>query len=221
MILVVSPHLDDAALGLGDRLGQWEQPLTIATLFAGVPPSSRGTPFCSSYDTESGFTSSHEAMKARRLEDVKAAKVLGAEVVHGPFLESSYRVMPLTPAELAAWLEPLVKQLRPAELIGPLGLHHSDHLLAAEAVRLLLLVEHEVTGLAYEELPYRVQFPEEVPRALDRWRWAAFEPRFDEPAPGSESGSKRKEAALRLYKSQRWALDWHASLCPERLWRLR
>lgn len=214
--LVVCPHLDDAALSVGDHLSEWcADPCVVLTAFAGIP----GKPVISEYDARSAFKNSREAMATRRRENGNALAVFGVtHVRNGDFLESAYVTEPGDPAAVERLIEDAVMAFTPDELTGPLGLHHSDHLLLGEAFRRVAF-RSSLPTLIYEDLPYRVNFPREVEPALDRWRWAAFEPKFVEEE--RESGTAAKRAAVACYESQLWAIDGPALYCPERLWRVR
>lgn len=215
MIVVISPHLDDAVLSLGDHIAAWTDVLVL-TVFAGAPLE----PVVTDYDIRCGFPTSNVTVRSRRAEDRAALAVLDARVVHGAHVESSYVDQAASPEVIEELIGDVAQIYQPTEMFGPLGLHHSDHLLVGEAFRRAMF-RASWTGCVYEELPYRVLYPEEVAAAFDRWRWAAFEPRLELPAPGFVDGSSAKRAALAEYRSQRWALDEHASLCPERVWRVR
>ena len=92
--IYLSPHLDDAALSAGGLI--YEQthsgtPVEIWTFMCGYPPEDEPSAFAQSLHTQWGFASAAEAIRMRRLEDEKAAGLLGAKIVHFDFLDCIYR----------------------------------------------------------------------------------------------------------------------------------
>jgi LmbE family N-acetylglucosaminyl deacetylase len=78
-IAVVSPHLDDAALSLGaaiSALAHLGRTVRVVTPFAG-DPSSDAPP--NEWEQSTGFSSAGESAAARRVEDLHACALLGAE----------------------------------------------------------------------------------------------------------------------------------------------
>ena len=74
MMLVISPHLDDAVLSCGALLAA-HRGAVVATVFAGVPRDPRQR---TEWDARSGFADAAEALAARRAEDAAALAELGA-----------------------------------------------------------------------------------------------------------------------------------------------
>ena len=88
--IVLSPHLDDAALSLGGMLTKTTHTPgspVIATIFTGMPKEATST----SWDLRSGFSDSSEAMNRRLAENSRAADILGSQVVNLGFLDNEYR----------------------------------------------------------------------------------------------------------------------------------
>ena len=84
-IVVLSPHLDDAVLSLGASIADAAATgadVAIVTAFAG-DPARQGDP--SVWDRRAGFSSSLEAIEARREEDRLACTAIGARPVWLPF----------------------------------------------------------------------------------------------------------------------------------------
>jgi LmbE family N-acetylglucosaminyl deacetylase len=74
-LLVVSPHLDDAALSCAALLDRGE-PVDVLTIFSGAPePPQQGW-----WDERCGFASSAESMPARRREEENALKPGGHRI---------------------------------------------------------------------------------------------------------------------------------------------
>lgn len=216
---VISPHLDDAVLSLGQHLQTDE--FKVVTIFAGSPEDD----VCSDYDRSIGFSSSADAMEARRDEDRRAADVLDNQIEHLAFLDRQYRSEDqLSPDALSAIVR--IFQTIFAEDVQvymPLGIGHPDHRAVAQAAMLACPFRtrtgEERSILFYEELPYRVLNPEQVVEALDRLRAVGWyvSPVVD-PIPHGPLYAKR--AAIAAYRSQfpNGAED-PCLLVPERVWR--
>lgn len=209
-IVTISPHLDDAVLSLGQFLAGVARSVVV-TVFAGIPEHG-----LSEYDRSCGFTSSSEAMRARRAEDISACRSLNAEAVHLDFLDQQYG----TPADDAAISAALLPFYRSDWLIlVPLGIGHPDHVQVARCAR---DARPEGTLIAYEEAPYRVLWPEQAADVLDKIRaegWAVA----DLPYPLEVGARACKVRALAEYKSQFptvEAASEPAILVPERAWRI-
>jgi LmbE family N-acetylglucosaminyl deacetylase len=216
MMLVISPHLDDAVLSCGCPLADHPGSIVV-TVFAGAPrdPDQR-----TDWDARCGFASAGQAVAVRRQEDRAALAQLRATPVWLDFCDSQYGETPAVEAVGDA-LERLIGELRPVQVLFPLGLYHSDHLLVHAASRPALRALRHADALAYEDVPYRG-----LPGLLQR-RLAELEavhvratPARVDTGPGSPA---RKAQALRAYASQ-WrafgeqGLDDAAQ--PERCWRL-
>lgn len=77
-IVVLSPHLDDAALSLGamiERASRLGSEVTVLTVFSGDPASNEPA---ASWDRACGFATVGEAARARREEDRRACAIMGA-----------------------------------------------------------------------------------------------------------------------------------------------
>jgi LmbE family N-acetylglucosaminyl deacetylase len=88
--VVISPHLDDAALSLGACIAAAAAAgarIEILTVFAG-DPDSRAAP--GPWDLKSGFSSEGQAARERRLEDREACATLGAVPHWLPFGDEQY-----------------------------------------------------------------------------------------------------------------------------------
>ena len=218
-VVIVSPHLDDAVLSCGQLIAALpHRAVVIMTVFAAEPEE--GDHIWTEYDKKCGFPSARVAVGMRRAEDRRACSVLNARWEHLSFVDSQYVEQP-TPADVAASLARHVQALVDADdtphmLVGPVGLQHIDHVLVSSAF-LMLAEQTPINAWLYEELPYRVQWPEQVPDALARAE-ALFHVEQDHIGGGSMSV---KTAAVACYRSQQWALDGHSHLVPERYWRLR
>ncbi len=209
-LVVISTHLDDAILSAGQVIGSWPG-ATILTVCTHAPEA----PMSTDYDQRSGFSTAREACHRRRMEDRAACAVLGASPVHLGMVDGQYGT-PLDVTEVAGRLLAALIDIQPAVIVAPLGLVHADHLAVAEACRMLLAEGAEADWWVYEDQPSRVLYPETVEDALIVWRRTG---KMTLDFLGT-SDLARKEEAVRCNDSQLWALDLHAVLCPERLWRL-
>jgi LmbE family N-acetylglucosaminyl deacetylase len=211
-LLVVSPHLDDAVFAcaglIGERTGS-----AVVTVFAGVPEDPAPV---TEWDEGCGFASSREAMLARRREDAQALAILGARPVWLDFFDAQYtRPTQVGRIELAL-LEQIERQ-RPRVLALPLGLFHSDHILASVAA--LTLVDEEREWLVYEDALYR-----RIPGASDA-RLGELQRRGFRLSPcRAKALADKKSRAVECYASQLRGLatpgrPGHADLeAPERYW---
>ena len=89
-VVVVSPHLDDAAMSLGAAISRTARAggrVTILTVLAGNPDSDEPA---GEWDRSSGFATAGEASRARREEDALACERLGARPVWLPFGDEQY-----------------------------------------------------------------------------------------------------------------------------------
>ena len=156
--IYISPHLDDAALSAGGLI--YEQARSglavgIWTLNSGFPPKGELSPLAQVLHFQWGFSSGEETVRLRRLEDDRAASILGATTLHFDFLDCVYRRAPAgewlypmdvfdppvaedadLPTQMAAALS---ARLRPDDvLVCQLGVgRHVDHVNVRRAVELL------------------------------------------------------------------------------------
>jgi LmbE family N-acetylglucosaminyl deacetylase len=181
--VVVSPHLDDAALSLGAAISRATRTgarVTILTVLAGNPGSDEPA---GEWDRSSGFATAGEAAERRREEDRLACEQLGARPVWLSFGDEQYE-RGATDAEIRA---AVVEAAGTGSVLLPgFPLAHDDH-------RWL----HGLLAGAFD--PARVGLYAEQP-------YAAFEGRRPpEPwtrLPAGLGDRRRKLAAYRAYASQ-------------------
>lgn len=214
-LVVVSPHLDDAVLSCGQVLAA-HPGSTVVTLFAGFPaPDAPLT----EWDQRCGFPNGEQAVAHRREEDRIALSLLEARPDWLDFLDAQYAVSP-TPDELAAALAERLPELSPDAVLFPLGLFHSDHVLAHQAALKALAAVPHALRLAYEDVPYRAMpgLLQQRLMALAQAGWVAT------PARWREEGSAAvKQRALKAYVTQVATLGpggTDDAAAPERCWRL-
>lgn len=175
-VVVLSPHLDDAALscgGLLEFLRDREAAGLVITVCSGNPPATlrqgQGAP--------GRPRRGHATPRVRRKEDIAAMHAVDADFVHLSFPDSIYRRSPLTGRFIyrdarEPWVAPRMEDLPHIEelylvlrrlclnlgrilLVSPLGIgRHVDHTIVAQAA--LRLAERGLALLFYEDFPYVV-----------------------------------------------------------------
>jgi LmbE family N-acetylglucosaminyl deacetylase len=148
--LVVSPHLDDAVLGCGQWLADHPGALVV-TVFAGLP---REPMVSTDWDLRCGFASAVQALATRREEDRLALAMLRAAPMWLDHVDSQYGQADDEAAIVADITQALAIALPPLVLL-PLGLFHSDHLLAHRAALAALGKQPAASVWAYEDALYR------------------------------------------------------------------
>lgn len=215
-VLVVSPHLDDAALSAGQFLAGRPDAL-IVTVFAGMPKAKRVQ---TTYDKLCGFETAEEAITKRRAEDRAAAAELGAKVEHLAFVDSQYGE-PVDFGGVVACLRKLIEQHEPEFVVGPLGINHPDHALVRNAF--LEATRNAVMPVwLYEDIPSRVTHPETVTEALYSVEIGS-PPEMTHVEPGfiGTGPLEKKMSALWCYRSQLPLFpNHHELLVGERFWRV-
>jgi LmbE family N-acetylglucosaminyl deacetylase len=174
--IYISPHLDDAVLSAGGLIHDQARDgnrVEIWTLVCGFPPEAELTPFAQLLHFQWGFTSAEETVRSRRVEDERAASIVGAKAVHfdvpdciyrrGPDGEALYPMnvfIPPHPAEgdLPAKMTDILRERIQLDdvLVCPLGIGgHADHLLVRQAVEGL-----NRALWYYADVPYVLNHPE-------------------------------------------------------------
>jgi LmbE family N-acetylglucosaminyl deacetylase len=123
-VLVISPHLDDAALSLGATIYTLarRQEVCILTVFANDPESELPAQH---WDEYCGFPTAAAAARGRRAEDTAASRILGAQIRWLPFADSSHSSAP----DLSKIKQAVAAAVRNAEtvLVPGFPLTHPDH----------------------------------------------------------------------------------------------
>lgn len=203
-MLVISPHLDDAALSLGQTLAG-QPDATVLTVLAGVPADDgRLTP----YDELCGFTSSAEAVRTRLDENERACAVLDVDHIDGPWLDDQYRE-PFPGLVLDRWL--ITRLTGFDTVLIPVGIGHPDH------IRVAAVALAATTGIrtgVYLESPWYVRHPRDSVHTLDAI--AARWPLTPAELPVGSRDTKRE--AVECYASQ-LGPDMRAHVyAPEHVW---
>ncbi len=242
--LYLSPHLDDAAFSCGGQIharARRGERVSIVTLFAGpAPKAAELSAFAADLHRRWGLDSG-DAVSARRDEDLRAARSLGASCVQLDLLDAIYRVdrrgAPLYPALAALFREPprddgaVESRLRAALealpaaafVAAPLGIGgHVDHAIVHRLAR--EVVPHDRLWF-YEDFPYAESWRVRR-RALARHRgWETRAEAVD------DADLDAKSRAIACYASQlgpvwsdavareRRLRRFHRGRGGERLWR--
>lgn len=174
-VVILSPHLDDAALSCGGLLHalQGRVSTLVVSICCGNPPRVATGDGAGRSQMRRG----HVNPRFRRREDIAAMHSVNADFVHLSFPDGVYRRSPLTGKLIYRsarehWTSPRVDDMAHVEelylvlrricldlgrilLLSPMGIgHHVDHQIAAQvAVRLALA---GASLLFYEDFPYVV-----------------------------------------------------------------
>jgi LmbE family N-acetylglucosaminyl deacetylase len=216
VIIVLSPHYDDAVLSLGGMLAKREHPAVVATFFTAEPEIATST----SWDKNSGFSDSHQAIESRVKENAEALKVFGATVKDYGYSDVQYRGGTSTDAVLeqemtqdiqallAAYGDKNILVYAPA-IFTP-TITHPDH---AVVHRAFLTVadsypKDNVTFYFYEDYPYIAEFNRESVFSLSKNLENETQKIFTEERIIISSRQLRtKEKSLSKYGSQIKAFD--------------
>jgi len=224
---VVSPHLDDAVLSCGLFLAA-NPGSSIVTAFSHGP--SRVSPLPAWDAGARYFPDGADVMGVRRGEDISSAAMAHAGVLHLGYWDGQYRTSGYgyrgppageLPAAIAADLAGQAGAQPGLAWVIPLGIHHPDHVITAEA-GLIFTASHDGPVYLYEELPYARRYRAVVAerkRSLGQRGWSLA----PEPALGSARDPAWKAAIVGCHVSQRQLLGrgLHTALrSPERIWRL-
>lgn len=214
--VVLSPHLDDAALSCGGMIAAFAaagEPVLVVNICAGSPgPATSFSPFAAAMHARWGLPAA-EAVRLRLAEDEMALETLGADSYQLDLLDAIYR-MPATyvdddalfgavapgdplPAALGAQLGLLAARFPAAIFYAPLGVgHHVDH--QAAHVAAAALARAGISVAFYEDFPYVTSEGALAARLAELGGEALFLPMVT-----SIDGSvARKVGAIEAYVSQ-------------------
>lgn len=223
--IYLSPHLDDAVLSAGGQIYEQTRsgnPVEIWTIMCGFPPGDEISSLGQALHLEWGFSSAKETVEKRRAENIKAAAIVGAQVVHFDFLDCIYRRGQNgdwlyaknifdpphadeadLPAEIA---ETIASRLRPDDaLVCQLGIgNHVDHVTARKAAELL------GRPLIYDaDIPYLLNHPDELSP-----KTAGMQEKVQTV---SEAGLRSWQEAIAAYASQITVLFESPELMREKM----
>ncbi len=147
-MVVVSAHLDDAALSASAALGQGDA--IVMTVFTGPPPVGLRV---SPWDRFTGAASSADRLRERLAEDAAAMALLGARAVRLGEPELQYRD---GEPDLRRATDAMSEAFRKASevwLPAAIG-RHPDHVLARDAGRSAALAAGHAEVVLYADFPY-------------------------------------------------------------------
>jgi LmbE family N-acetylglucosaminyl deacetylase len=173
-VVILSPHLDDAALSCGALLHALRE--RVSTLVVSISCSTSRRP---ASDGSRKIERRHGQVSARtrRAEDIAAMHSVNAYFVHLSFADGIYRRSPLTGKLIyrnarERWVLPRVDDMAHIEelylvlrrlcldlgrilLLSPMGVgHHVDHQIAAQVALRLAATAAGAELLFYEDFPY-------------------------------------------------------------------
>lgn len=220
-VVIVSPHLDDAALGCG-RYMACHPGTIVVTVYAGRPLEYPDP--VTHWDALAGFAAGDDVLDVRRQEDAQALARLGARPIWLDFVEHQYldRTEWIGSDRTVDRLEVELRTLEPTAIFAPFGIANPDHGATHDAAMLVRDRYPEPSWFCYEDFGYK-----HIPGLL-AWRIAKLFRAGVWPTPVAievDSTDDRKRSALAEYASQWLALnaDWQLEpklVAPEQLWRL-
>jgi LmbE family N-acetylglucosaminyl deacetylase len=208
--IYISPHFDDAALSCGGLI--WEQaqegtPVEIWTIFAGDAPPGPLSMLAQVCHFQWGMKTADEVLAARRVENLAATALLGAETADFSIPDCIYRRSPegdpLYPDDIFVPIHPseaglakdiaavIISELLPGDaVVAPLSIgSHPDHLLATRAAELLGLPIH-----FYADVPYQINNPSMLDPVVKDMKATVH--------PISDQGLQAWQDAIAAYTSQ-------------------
>jgi len=229
LVVVLSPHLDDAVFSLGGAIASCTRQagkVTILTIFAGIPTRlpQVGRHFHDKYNLPPNIVT------LRRCEDVRAASVVGAQTVHLNHLDAIYRhrdgdgsflsMRDVLSADMnmeADLVSDVMQALTNcaamlhADIVCvPLGIGgHIDHLITREAAERWVASKstHHTVLQFYEDFPY-------VARATGDWLYDMTSGARPLLIEASEQDWKIKLQAVACFSSQ-ISIMWSGGLSYE------
>jgi LmbE family N-acetylglucosaminyl deacetylase len=212
--IILSPHLDDAALSCGGQISLQVadgQSVLVVTLMAGDPPAVDVSPFAQSLHDRWEFQT--EAVARRREEDRTACQILRADCLHWALPDCIYRHDPLTGEPYYnsnqdifgrvhsdekvlqdILVEKLAKLPEHGRVLAPLSVgNHVDHQVTRSAAESCFGVEL----IYYEDYPYAA-----VPGAVETITATDGELWHSQTIPISEAAMEKKINAIAAYASQ-------------------
>ena len=177
MILVFSPHLDDAVFSCGGLLHELSGELVrVVTCFTQSVPSPQG--FALACQLDKGLTPEVDYMALRRAEDERAMELLGLHPEHWELPEAPHRGYTSAPdlfagvhaddgvqEELRQRVASVIYDYRPLTVLYPIGAgHHADHLQVVEAVRSVKRHWEQIDFIQYYDQPYTHRHTADYPQ---------------------------------------------------------
>lgn len=208
MIVVFSIHADDACFSVGEWLAQNQDVAEVVTLCGGAPAraSEEDGLWQAALNAEGDRAYAHLGANHATISSIYDGK-WGAQT------EARQR-------SLLHQLTSYYAERRPdiSAFLVPMGIHHPDHRLMAPPLLNFLLAKTTARVAIYEDLPYRVMYPEDTAVL----RYAQIMRFGDHMESAANAGFlKRKLEACAMFESQWSPPEGDAPRCcsvPERLW---
>ncbi len=210
LIIILSPHLDDAVLSLGGFMATRKHQLLIATFFTHRPAKIVHT----YWDRISGFSNSDKAMFSRIKENRKALAYFNAIIKNYDYPDFQYRKENQDEKmknEIIKSIQFLINTYKKRELFlyGPgifgLKITHPDHKIVHDAFIDIYKINKNtnIHFFIYEDFPYISKFQltnlGNFNNYLDKQENISFK---EEIIQLNKSGLKEKLSSIELYKSQ-------------------
>ena len=140
-VLVLSPHLDDAAFSVGPLLAELSKHASIVVATAFTKSESKLSQFALACQLDKGLSAEVDYMAIRRKEDIEWSRRISAQAVHGAFAEAPHRGYqsaqelfgPVLATDklgdaLKVWFSDLVQTFKPTTVLCPIAIgNHVDH----------------------------------------------------------------------------------------------
>src|SRR5579864_4460044 len=151
-LLIVSPHLDDAALSASHRLRSGGA--VVVTVCAALPSSDTAPGW---WDRLTRASSARERQQQRIAEDQAAMRFAHARAVHLEHLDGQYRDgVELDVDAVAADLELLAAAA--TEVWLPAGIGHEDHVAVRDAGMLAARGRRHRSAVLYADVPHALPY---------------------------------------------------------------
>lgn len=170
IVLILSPHFDDAVLSQGGLIATSQTPVIVATFFGGKPTTAtRG-----GWDRLSGFQNGEEAVATRTAENALALEKIGAHLLNLKYLDFQYqyerdqRSEDIIRKSMEKDIDIILENLKSSGKISIYGpsefgqnITHPDHKLLHEAFVEIVRKYFDRKNLNfffYEDFPYVAQY---------------------------------------------------------------
>jgi len=194
-VCFVSSHLDDVALSCSHYLAD-HQGTKVVTVMAGAP---KIHPHGEWNSRTTGRSYAPDAIQVRKDEDTAAMRMLGADPIWLELWDRSYlNGKSHGEYSIARELRPILMRDKAKSIVAPIGIRHSDHVAVSNAC-LRVARELQIELYYYSDMPYALEYPEEVKRRLDELSNSGLDIRQLDPIIPISDVKKR---VFSLYKSQ-------------------
>lgn len=195
-VVVIDVHADDGVYSVGEWIAERRrQDVAVVTVLGGVP-----------------YGSDDEAWVKQLLADKDTAcGLLGARSVNLPFLDGKYGKKFLH-RDAGSALARALHDLAPTEVLVPLGVRHTDHLLVAP-IAMAAALHTSARVCVYSDLPYAAMYPDEAAARLDQLETLEF--------AGGAGHLEEKRQACAAFSNQFGEDAERCCFVYERIWVVR